>query len=37
MSRYLNTVADENDVILIKGSRSMKMEDVVRALTGREE
>jgi len=36
MSRYLNTVADENDVILIKGSRSMKMEDVVRALTGRE-
>ncbi len=37
MSRFLNTVADENDVILIKGSRSMKMEDVVRSLTRREE
>ncbi len=37
MSRFLKTVVDDNDVILVKGSRSMKMEDVVRALTGREE
>lgn len=37
MSRYLKGIADDNDVILIKGSRSMKMEDVVRAMTGREE
>jgi UDP-N-acetylmuramoyl-tripeptide--D-alanyl-D-alanine ligase len=37
LSRYLNTVVDDNDVIVVKGSRSMKMEDVVRALTGRED
>ncbi len=36
LSRYLNTIVDDNDVILIKGSRSMKMEDIVTALIGRE-
>jgi UDP-N-acetylmuramoyl-tripeptide--D-alanyl-D-alanine ligase len=33
LSRYLAKIADQNDVILIKGSRSMKMEDVVNAIT----
>lgn len=37
LSRYLKMIVDDNDVILIKGSRSMRMEDVVKALTGREE
>jgi UDP-N-acetylmuramoyl-tripeptide--D-alanyl-D-alanine ligase len=37
LSRYLNGILDENDVVLIKGSRSMKMEEIVRAVTGREE
>ncbi len=37
MSGFLKTVVDDNDVILVKGSRSMKMEDIVRALTEREE
>jgi len=36
LSRYLKTIVDDNDVVLIKGSRSMKMEDVVNALTGGE-
>jgi len=36
LSSFLADAIDENDVILIKGSRSMKMEDVVRAVTGRE-
>ena len=37
LSHYLKTIVDDNDVILVKGSRSMKMEDVVRVLTGGEE
>ncbi|OHD65519.1 MAG: hypothetical protein A2176_14125 [Spirochaetes bacterium RBG_13_51_14] len=36
LSRYLQLVIDDNDAILIKGSRAMKMEDVVRAITERE-
>jgi len=30
--RYLKSIIDNDDVVLIKGSRSMKMEEVVRAL-----
>lgn len=37
LSHYLKTIIDDDDVVLIKGSRSMKMEDVVRDLTGGEE
>ena len=37
LSRFLKSTIDENDVVLIKGSRSMKMDDVVHALTEREE
>jgi UDP-N-acetylmuramoyl-tripeptide--D-alanyl-D-alanine ligase len=37
LSRYLKTIVDDDDVVLIKGSRSMRMEDVVRDLTGGEE
>jgi UDP-N-acetylmuramoyl-tripeptide--D-alanyl-D-alanine ligase len=37
LARHLKGILDENDAVLVKGSRSMKMEDVVNAVTGREE
>src|SRR4030042_400965 len=37
LSQFLKTIVDDDDVVLIKGSRSMRMEDVVRDLTGGEE
>ena len=37
LSQFLKTIVDDDDVVLIKGSRTMRMEDVVRDLTGGEE
>jgi UDP-N-acetylmuramoyl-tripeptide--D-alanyl-D-alanine ligase len=34
LSSYLKNILVEDDVVLVKGSRSMKMEDVVKNITG---
>ena len=34
LSAYLKNILVEDDVVLVKGSRSMKMEDVVKNITG---
>lgn len=37
LADYLVSLLDGNDVVMVKGSRSTKMEEVVRALTGKGE